>query len=77
MKGIQYYHDRCLTYSPNYPKFSEELSEGLYRGSTVTYSGLQLAACLGAKEIYLIGVDNNYSKDIDEQEKSFYKRLLF
>lgn len=73
IEGVQYYHDRCLTYSPNYPKFSEELSKGLYRGSSVTYSGLQLAACLGAKEIYLIGVDNNYSKNIDEQENHFIK----
>ena len=73
VEGVQYYHDRWLAYFPNYPKFSEDFSEGLYRGGTIIYSDLQLAAYLGAKEIYLLGIDHSYSKNIDDQGNHFIK----
>lgn len=61
MKEIQYYHDKYPAFFPNYPKFSEDFSQGFFRGGTILYSGLQLAVYLGVKEIYLIGVDHNFS----------------
>lgn len=48
---------------PDLPKFSEKITEGVYEGFTVTYMCLQLAAYMGFKEIYLLGVDHCYSID--------------
>lgn len=61
--------------------FSEDISNYYYNGSTVVYTALQVAAYMGFKEIYLIGVDNNYAvekKASGEQVKNdiqnhFYK----
>ncbi len=40
------------------PKFSEDFSKCSYAGRTITYDGaLQLAAYMGFKEIYLLGID--------------------
>lgn len=49
---------------PQLPLFSEEISRCIYEGYTVTYMCIQLAAYLGFKEIYLLGIDHSYSKDI-------------
>jgi hypothetical protein len=46
------------------PTFSEEPFI-LQVGQTVTYECLQLAAYMGFGEIYLLGVDNNYSSSIN------------
>lgn len=73
IKGIQYYHDLFTHFLPNYPKFSNDLSKGLYRGGTITYNGLQLAAYLGAKEIYLLGVDHSYLNNSTAEENHFIK----
>ena len=43
------------------PKFGTNPMETLYWGSTVTYTCIQLAHYLGAKDIYLLGVDFNYN----------------
>lgn len=43
------------------PKFSNDISEIMYGGYTVTYALLQLAVTMGFSEIYLIGVDNNFA----------------
>jgi hypothetical protein len=43
------------------PKFSEELSRKIHTHGTVTYVNIQLAIYMGFKNIYLIGVDNNYA----------------
>ncbi|NDY93945.1 6-hydroxymethylpterin diphosphokinase MptE-like protein, partial [Ideonella livida] len=40
--------------------FSAEAGRITYTGGTVTYTGLQIAASLGAEEIILIGVDASY-----------------
>lgn len=44
-----------------FPKFSEDLTKCAYEGFTVTYFNIQLAAYMGFSEIYLLGVDHNYS----------------
>ena len=42
------------------PHFSEDFASLVWLGSTVTYISLQLAWYLGAKTVYLAGVDFNY-----------------
>lgn len=47
--------------------FSEDISNEVCCGHTVTYVAIQIAIYMGFKEIYLIGIDHNYSmyKDIN------------
>jgi hypothetical protein len=46
-------------------KFSDDFSKGGYCAGTVVYDGgMQLAVYMGIKEIYLLGVDCYYSKDL-------------
>ena len=52
-------------------EFSENLPAGIYEGMTITYSLAQIAVYMGYKEIYFLGVDNNFvvsttSKDSDK-----------
>lgn len=49
--------------------FSFNLTNGFYFGCTTTMFSIQLAAYLGAKNIYLVGVDLTYPKD----KPRFYK----
>lgn len=46
---------------PGFPKFSEDFGQQVYWGGTVSFLNMQLAYYLGAKEIYLIGFDHEYS----------------
>ena len=46
---------------PGFPDFSKDLTQRLAQGFTVTYGAIQLAAYMGFSEIYLLGVDHNYS----------------
>lgn len=48
------------------PFVSEDITQGLSLGYTVTFTAMQLAIYMGFKEIYLIGVDHNYSKKVDK-----------
>jgi len=48
--------------------FSSNAAEGLYGGSTVTYTNLQLARHLGLNPVYLIGCDHYYSEPRDAKE---------
>ncbi len=42
------------------PRFSQDCSDVIYAGQTVTYMCLQLAFYLGFKEVFLIGMDFDY-----------------
>ena len=42
-------------------KYSSDIAEVVYSGKTVIYSVIQIAAYMGFKEIYLLGVDCNYT----------------
>lgn len=54
------YH-ACYEYSEKkLPKFSENFAQKCYAAGTVTYSCMQLAAYMGFKNIYLLGVDFSY-----------------
>lgn len=51
----------CTTADNDFPLFSEDIKKCVYEGMTVSYSNIQIAVYMGFKEIYLIGVDHNYS----------------
>lgn len=55
------YHSILDDFSIKNMLFSDDFSRKVYNGSTVTYVCIQLAVYLGFKEIYLIGVDYNYT----------------
>lgn len=40
--------------------FSEDIAKGIYQASTCMYAAAQIAAYMGFKEIYLIGVDHHF-----------------
>jgi Protein of unknown function DUF115 len=48
--------------SPNYaiPRFSTDITKGVFCGQSVTYVNLQLAFFMGFTEVYLIGMDFDY-----------------
>lgn len=46
------------------PKFSEDIEQVLYTIGTVTYAMLQIAVYMGIRDIYIIGCDNSYSKNV-------------
>lgn len=48
-------------YYPHDAKFSVDISNHISQGYTVTYGAIQIAVYMGFKEIYLIGIDHNYS----------------
>ena len=50
-------------------RFSENAAKELVGNGTVTITCIQLAVYMGFKEIYLIGVDHNFNKVIDENGK--------
>lgn len=59
-ENVQYVHLKSEYFKPNLPGFSDDIVNGVYWGATVTYDlGLQVAAYMGIKEIYLIGIDHN------------------
>ena len=47
-------------------KMSSDVSRYFVSGATVTYTAIQMAVYMGFKEIYLLGVDHQYSKYRDE-----------
>ncbi|TVY05635.1 6-hydroxymethylpterin diphosphokinase MptE-like protein [Paenibacillus cremeus] len=49
------------------PEFSENIVKGIYWGNTVAYTAIQLAVYMGIKEIYLLGVDHNFSKMVNDK----------
>lgn len=51
--------------------FSRHIDRFVYNGYTVTYVCLQLAVYMGFTEIYLLGVDFNYSSDVYAESNHF------
>lgn len=55
------------------PKFSDDCYKEIFDSGTVAYSAIQLAAYMGFDEIYLLGIDCNYTegklKHFAEKEK--------
>ena len=75
IKGVTYYN----MLFPQHPiGFSNNIPDVVYSGQTVTYSMIQFAAYMGFKEIYLIGVDCNYSSNNNViNEESYFDPRLF
>lgn len=46
------------------PKFSENCDDKIFTIATVTYAMLQLAVYMGIREIYIIGCDNSYGREV-------------
>lgn len=65
-KNIVYFYINSMNYPEKDPYFSKNVSKEISEGYTVTYSAIQFASYFGFKEIYLLGVDFNYSITIDE-----------
>ncbi|MFV2047207.1 6-hydroxymethylpterin diphosphokinase MptE-like protein [Metabacillus sp. YM-086] len=49
------------------PQFSRDIVKGIYWGNTVAYTAIQIAVYMGVKEIYLLGVDHNFSKMLNDK----------
>ena len=65
--GAMYFY---LDYSGGYPEtrgLSLDIPHGIRCRGTVTATCIQLAVYMGFSEIYLLGVDHNYSRFTDEQ----------
>ncbi len=69
---------------PSLPSISTDAMNGVYWGSTVVYSMVQLALYMGASEVYIMGVDftfnipkshDSYKKEItsEGEENHFHK----
>jgi hypothetical protein len=64
--------------------FSGNISKMIEYGETITYAAIQIAAYMGFAEIYLMGVDNNYSTTlqsdgqvvVDETVKNYPEKLM-
>ena len=65
------YHKKTIESGKPYVKFSDDCYACVYSGYTVVYSALQLAAYMGFKEIYLLGVDCNYKPG----KKNHFKKM--
>jgi len=67
---VNYNARRMFTEQPNLlfvketfqPRFSQDVSRGVWGGHSVTYTCLQLAFYMGFSEVILIGKDHNYQK---------------
>lgn len=58
---IVYYGKRLLNTEIESFDFSEDISQEIILGATVTYTCIQIAIYMGYKEIYLLGIDHNYA----------------
>lgn len=47
-------------------KFSEDISKVIYTVATTTYALFQMAVHMGIREIYIIGCDNSYAREISK-----------
>ena len=59
-----------LRYNDFYPgdaDFSENLHHYMGQGFTVTYGAIQMARYMGFSEVYLLGIDHNYSISLNEK----------
>ncbi len=78
--AICYHTIRTLKQRKELP-FSENIDKYVQVAGTVTYTMIQLAAYLGYKEIYLIGMDHNYDKITNDKgeviKKSNIKNHVF
>lgn len=74
----QYMHVIPELYGMNHPGFSNDICKGVFAGFTVVYElGIQLAAYMGFKEIYLIGVDCSILGSITDKRNHFIDNYFY
>ncbi len=66
------YYNRFAPFSKKI-RFSGNAQKEVFDSNTVTYSALQLAVYLGYQEIYLLGMDTDFSVVIDTDGNLIYK----
>lgn len=66
--AICYHTIRTLKQKSKLP-FSRDISKFVQVAGTVTYTMIQMAAYMGFKEIYLIGMDHNYNNITNDKGK--------
>lgn len=66
-EDITYFVLRHKDFYPGNAEFSTKLHRYMGQGFTVTYGAIQLAAYMGFRTIYLLGIDHNYSISLDEK----------
>lgn len=64
---ISYFVLRHKDYYPKDADFSTHLDKYMGQGFTVTYGAIQMAYYMGFSEVYLLGIDHNYSISLDEK----------
>jgi hypothetical protein len=62
-KKLNLFYLDTEAFYPNLPKFSNKIDFKIFEGFTVTYVAIQIAVYMGYSDIYIIGVDHNYSID--------------
>jgi hypothetical protein len=69
-----YFNLRFKRYYLGRPRFGVDALDALYWGSTIVYTCIQMACYMGIREIYLIGIDFNFS--VPSQTTSKNKAVL-
>lgn len=71
---IDYFILKHKEFFPNKAEFSVDLCRFLGQGFTVTYGAIQMAYWMGFSEVYLLGIDHNYSISLDEKGRPVFKK---
>ncbi len=66
-KDTSYFVLRYKEYYPKEADFSTHIDRYMGQGFTVTYGAIQMAYYMGFSEVYLLGIDHNYSISLDEK----------
>lgn len=68
---VNYYlcDNRECNHNSNSLEFSDKTDQSIIDGGSVLYSAIQLAVYMGFKEIYLLGVDHNFSHTLDKNRR--------
>lgn len=69
--NVYEYHCHFLAGAEKLPSFSTDFTYGAYSCATVTYDCIQLAVYMGFEEIYLLGVDFEFSEDYKNVSNHF------
>ncbi len=64
VEDAYYFNLDTTRFYPKLPSFSSDISDRVFDGMTVTYSLIQIAAFMGFKQIYLIGQDHSFSREM-------------
>ena len=63
--NVFFFYIHTVTDENGEPPVFADITKGTNNGSTITFGMLQFAIYMGFKEIYLLGVDNNFSHMVD------------